>query len=94
MVPSMPADDLHWGKSTALTCEKTISMTKCLAQCCGSASTWIRIMKGRIQIRIRVRIKGISCIRIKVISWIRIHIHINLQMTSQNVRYEILYEPI
>jgi hypothetical protein len=41
---------------------------------------------------IRIRIKVISWIRIriKVISWIRIQIGINLQMTSQNVPYEIL----
>ncbi len=48
----------------------------CIDKCCGSGSAWIRIkLKGRIRIQIRI----------KVISWTRILIRINLQMASQNV---------
>ncbi len=50
-------------------------------QCFGSGSAWIRItLKDGIRIRIHIR----------VISWIRIRI--NLQMTSQNVWKKSLFE--
>ncbi len=56
---------------------------------------WIRISiksKGRMRIRIWIRVKVISWIRIriKVISWIRILI--NFQMTSQNAWNMSLFE--
>ncbi len=45
-----------------------------VTQCCGFGSAWIRN-----------KVKGMIRIRINVISWIRIWIRINLQMTIQNV---------
>jgi hypothetical protein len=62
-------------------------------QCCGSGSasgSAIRIYLDphphQIKIQIRIRIRT----HIKVISWIRNWIRINLQMTSQNMEYECI----
>ncbi len=65
-------------------------------QCCGSGSSWILMDPHHFEnmdphphqikkIRIRIHIR----IRIKVISWNRIWVRINLQLTRQNVRYGI-----
>ncbi len=76
----------RWSRLLVLCIRTSVLLTTLdIKQCCGSGSgsAWIRI---KLKVRILIRI------RIKMISWIRIRICINFQMTSQNVWSMSLFE--